>query len=272
MSHEAIQYLPLERITVLPQVRQQIDEESLRGLAVTLKRIGQQSPIRIRRDGDRLIVVDGERRLMAAKLAGFSTIAVIIEERPLNAGEVTQRQLIANCQRKNLSPLEIAGAIAELIRETNWQYDEVAAELGFSPATVSRLLALLELPAPIQSQVAAGKIPASSAYQIARASDPQQQADLAEQVASGQLTRDALNGQMKRHKQSEKEAPKGVVSPSRVTAALDGSRSVTVKGPGLTLESFIGWLEELLAKARKARPRGVELQAFIKMLKEQAQA
>ena len=51
---------------------------------------------------------------------------------------------------------------------------------------------------------------------------------------------------------------------------LAPDRSITICGPALTLDSLIGWLEELLSKARKARPQGLELGTFIRALKDQA--
>jgi hypothetical protein len=74
-----------------------------------------------------------------------------------------------------------------------WNASQAAKELGFSAATVTRLLALLALPNSIVEQVQAGRIPASAAYELARIEDPARQAELAGQLAQGQLTRDGLS-------------------------------------------------------------------------------
>src|SRR5208282_712517 len=161
MATEQIQYFTLDRISVAPQVRKHFDEEALAGLAQSLREIGQQQPIRVRREGERLVIVDGERRYRAAKKAGMPTIGVVIDEKELCAGEVLHRQLIANIQREDLSPMEKARAIDELLKETGWTATVVASKIGLSNATVSRLLSLLNLPDNIQQQVSAGEVPMS---------------------------------------------------------------------------------------------------------------
>jgi hypothetical protein len=130
-------------------------------------------------------------------------------------------------------------------------------------------LALLELPAEIIKQVEAGKIPPSGAYELARVTDAKQQAVMAAQMAAGQLTRDGAAGARKAAKRSDKP---GESQPSRVTAILGESRSITVACAGLTLERFISLVEELLAKARRERSRGTELGTFISLLRDQARS
>lgn len=268
MAEEQIQYLPLDRITAVKQPREKFDEEALAGLAQSLNEVGQQQPLRLRRDGDKFVIVDGERRFRAAKKAGFTTVAVVIEERELCAAEIIHRQLVANCQRQDLGPMEKARSIDQLMKETGWTATQAALKLGFSNATLTRLLSLLQLPVPLQQRVEAGHLPPSAGYELARVVEPTQQAALAEQMENGEMTRDGLSGALKqRKKQTETSQSKEL---SRVTAALGAGRSVTVAGANLTLETFIQSLEELIAKARKVRPQGVELATFIRMMKDQA--
>jgi ParB/RepB/Spo0J family partition protein len=266
---EQIQYFPPERLKTVSQVRTRKNPEIVRAIAQTMREVGQLQPIRARREGEELIVVEGHTRLEAAKLAGLATVAVIIEEKPLCEGEVILRQLVANCQREDLAPMEKARAISRLLTETSWPATLAAEKLGFSNATVSRLLAILELPEPIRRQVESGAISYSAATELGRVEDEIQQAELAGQVAGG-LTRDALSGSLKARRRGT--AARSLDSPARVTALLGAGRSVTLNGPGLTLESLITWLEELLARARKVRPQGLELKTFIKMLKDQSKA
>jgi len=220
----------------------------------------------VRRKGEQWIVTDGERRLRAAKVAGFTSVPVLVEDREIGDAEVVQRQLIANCQREDLSPLEKANAIDRLTRETKWTGAQVAVKLGFSPATVSRLLALLTLPEPVRERIDSGDIAPSTAYQLARVKDTDKQTQLASEAANG-LSRDRVTARLK-----SPNAPTSKAGPARAVAVLGSGRSVTVSGTGLTLERFIEWLQELLDKARKARPKGVELDTFLKMLRDAAKA
>jgi ParB/RepB/Spo0J family partition protein len=264
---EQIQYFPPERLKTVPQIRTRNNPEIVRAVAQTMREVGQLQAIRARLDGEDLIVVDGHTRLDAAKLAGLATVAVIIEEKPLCEGEVIHRQLIANCQREELTPMEKAKAISRLLTETGWTATQAAEKLGFSNSTLSRLLALLELPEPIRRQVETGAIAYSAATELGRVKDEAQQSELAGQVAGG-LTRDALSGSIKAGRNST--AARIQDAPTRVTALLGAGRSITLSGPGLTLESLIAWLEDLLARARKVRPQGLELRTFIKMLQDQS--
>jgi len=266
--NEQIQYLPISKIVCERQVRDHIEEASLRELATTLKEVGQLQPIRVRKVGDKYVVLDGERRFHGANYAGFQTIAAIIETQDLNEGQIIHRQLIANCHEE-LKPMEKARAIARLMEVTGWSASESAKRLGMSNANVSRLLALLSLPAPIQKQVEDGVIPSSTAAELARIDDPAKQRELAQRIANGQLTRDGVTGERKAACKNGSDATKR--ARSRATAVLDTKRRVTVWGEdGLDLESFLQILEELAAKVRKFRPRGIGLQTGLRILKEEA--
>lgn len=270
MVQEHVQYLPLNQIAVEQNVRTTFDDESLEGLLLSLKSVGQLQPIRVRKVGDRYVIVDGERRYRAARKLEMPTLAVIVEGKELGEGAVVLRQLVANVQREDLLPLEKAHAIRKLMAATQWNASETATRLGISNANVSRLLALLELPAEIQERVAAGEIPASAAYHLAKCHNPEQQADLAQQVASGKLTRDALVGARKAARRTQGDSP---VSPvSRATAMLGINQSVTVAGRSLTLDDFIALLEECLTKARQSRTKGLALGTFLRMCKDTAHA
>ncbi len=268
MSDEIIQQIALDKINCVKQVREDFDEEALVGLAQSLKESGQQQPIRLRPDGNRFAIIMGARRVMAARKAGFATIGAIVERGELRESELLQRQFIENVQREDLTPIEKAKAIERLMKATGWAATLTAAKLGLSNAAVTRLLSLLTLPDEIRAKVASGELSASSAYELARVKDAGQQAQLADQAASGKLNRDALSGAVKANKNSARKAPSTL--PARATAKLNEGRSVTVISQSLTLESFIGILEELLARARQARPKGLALDTFLKVLHDQA--
>lgn len=101
MIQEQIQNLPIEKIVVEENLRKTFNEESLDGLAMTMKHVGQLQPIRVRKAGEQFVIVDGERRYRAARKLGLLTLAAIVETKPLNEGEIVQRQL-ASFQRDDL--------------------------------------------------------------------------------------------------------------------------------------------------------------------------
>lgn len=266
MKPEEIQLIPIADINVTAQVRGHFDESALDGLAASLREVGQLQPIRCRLQDRQLVVVDGERRLRAAKRAGITALQVIIEQAELSAGDVVQRQLIANLQREDLAPIEKAKGIASLMKETGWNASEIAAHLGMSNATVSRVLMLLELPEDIQQQVAAGKIAPSAAAELAKVKDSARQSELAGRVASGKLTRDAIAKAARSRKRSS--GPKAVSE--RLIAMLGVGRVVSIFAPSLTIESAIELLEELLSKARKAKAQNLSIPTFSKLLEDQS--
>jgi ParB/RepB/Spo0J family partition protein len=267
MQQETIQYIALDKFTCEPQVRLKLNIKMVEQIAASFTSIGQLQPIRARWDDGRLVVVDGHHRLAAGKLAGWQTMASIIEAKPLGAGEIIQRQLVANCLREALLPSETGRAISLLMQQTGWTAAETADHLGFSTPKVCKLLAILTLPPEMIAQIDAGQIPVSAGYELTKVPEASDQRLLADKIIKGELTRDGVrsagNATVNAAKANSGQA-------TRVTAMLGADRSVIVSGPALSLDTLIAWLEELLVKARKARPQGLELGTFIRTLKDQA--
>jgi ParB family chromosome partitioning protein len=269
MAPAMIQHFPLDKFRVDQRVRERLNPELVDKIANSFKAVGQLQPVRARLVDDLLWMIEGHHRLAAAQQAAMKTLACIIEEKPLDDGEVIQQQLVMNCLRESPTGLEEARGLRQLMEANGWNASQAAAATGFSNATVTRRLAMLSLPPYILEQVEAGKISPSSAYELSTVTDLAKQAELATQLAEGRMTRDGITGA---RKTAKRPAKRGEGQPSRVTAILGQSRSITVSSAGLTLERFIDQIEELLTKARKVRSQGVELGTFIKMLRDQARA
>jgi ParB family chromosome partitioning protein len=184
--------VPVERIDRdAEQPREEFDPEGLERLARSLQTRGQLQPIRVRWDEGRglYVVVCGERRWRAAKLAGLPTLTCIIMERPAGPGELLALQLIENALREDLSAMEQARAYKSLIELNGWSARHLAAELAVNPATVTRALALLELPTPIQDQVEQGSLSPGTAYEVSKLDGAEAQVAVATQVIDQHLTR-----------------------------------------------------------------------------------
>ncbi len=148
-----IQIIPLDRIAVDPtQPRKQLNEESLQGLADSIRQHGVLNPITVTVDGsNRYTIVTGERRWRAAQMAKLTNIPTIVSE--VSPDERLTQQLIENLQREDLQPVEKARAyqfIKETLHLTN---REVARRLGLSERQVGYSLDLLELPEEIGEAV-----------------------------------------------------------------------------------------------------------------------
>lgn len=263
-----IQSLATDSLASRPQVREQIDEESLVGLAQTLRETGVLQPLLVRRDGAEFVVVEGHRRLKAAKLAGLAHVPVIIDDRELSEGEVLYRQLVTNCQRQGLTPLEKARAIDRLIKIVRLSASQVAVKLGMSPGMVSKLLALLELPEPVQVQVANGSLPLTTAYAVSRAPDAESQRHLADQAASGELRRDDVAKRAKARSPARRSAGRRRqrASHTRILIPLGRDRSIAFAGPDLTLPAISEWLQDLLTRINALEPQNLELAQAVKAL------
>lgn len=262
--------LPIDAIVCRPQVRDKFDEESLASLARTIAEVGLQQPITVWRDGNEWVLFNGEMRLRAGKLAGEKTIRALVEDGELTPAEIRLRQLVAN-QHVDLTPLEKARAIESLMREAGWSASEVAAKLGLSPGTVSKLLAILSLPNDIQERIGSPGLGLTAAYQLTLAGNAEAQRRMASELSSGAMTRDGAAEQTKSRKKprvlKRKRSGNGR---DRIMVPLGGGRTVAVAGPGLTLDSLIEWIADFLEKLKGVHSRGVAMPEALKILASQA--
>ena len=174
-SKNAIE-VPLDKIVPDPdQPREEFEPESLERLAESLKTRGQLQPIRVRWDEaqGKYVLICGERRWRAARIAGMATMSCVVSEGPIDAGELLALQLVENCLREDLRPIEQARAFKTLMDRNGWSGNQAAKALGIAQPTVVRALALLELPEPVQDQVEQGTSPPATAYEIGKVHDPE---------------------------------------------------------------------------------------------------
>ncbi len=137
--------LPLDEIEPDPdQPRRNFDEGELNALAKSIKAMGVIQPIVVIRGSGKYMIVAGERRWRAARIAGLKTIPAVI--RTMDNQNRLEASLIENVQRLDLNPIEIATAYAKLKDQFNMTGTEVAERVGRSAASVSNTLRLLSLP------------------------------------------------------------------------------------------------------------------------------
>lgn len=257
----------LESIKVSPQIRTQFSDESIASLAQSIDESGLQQPLLCSQEADSLSLIDGERRLRACRQLGWKMVTVLIAGDRVTAVDALARSLVSNLQREDLNPLDRAEGMRQLMDKGAMTADQVAKRLGQSPATVSRLLALLKLPGPLKAKLQSGELSADSAYLLTRIDESERQAALADEVANGKLSRDGLQRKLRRARRAEAG---GSVGPNRVTALLGAGRSITVAGKALSLDSLIETLEQLLSRAKRSKSQGLSLATFVRTLRDQA--
>lgn len=140
-----IQEIPIADIEPNPdQPRRDFDLQALNDLAESLREHGLLQPILVRPMGERYCLIAGERRLRAAKIAGFVKIESIVQL--CSEQEMAERALVENIQRADLSPVEEGLAYNRLIKEYGLTQEQLAQRVGKARATVANLLRIILLP------------------------------------------------------------------------------------------------------------------------------
>ncbi|MEV7415225.1 ParB/RepB/Spo0J family partition protein [Streptomyces sp. NPDC089919] len=195
--------VPIEALTHNPfNLREELTE--LEELAESLKVRGQLQPLAVatrmafmeahpgQNDGlgrAPYVVIDGNRRLAAARLAGLTTMHIHVNDAlSASAADILESALIANIHRADVAPLDQARALQELV-DAHGSQAKVAKRLGKTPAWVSQRLALLNLTAPLQEKVESGELKVEPARRIGRLPQEAQEAAAEEAVTATQPPR-----------------------------------------------------------------------------------
>ncbi|MDO4774083.1 MAG: ParB/RepB/Spo0J family partition protein [Candidatus Saccharibacteria bacterium] len=150
--------LSIDKIAADPeQPRRVFDEEALAELAASIKEHGVVQPLVVTPHNGRFMIVAGERRWRASKLAGLSEVPALV--RTLNGQHRLEISLIENLQRRDLNPLETATAYAKLRDQFNLTLEEIGVRVGGkSVSAISNTMRLLKLPKSVQNALFAGDI------------------------------------------------------------------------------------------------------------------
>lgn len=171
------------------QPRLEFDADAIERLAKSIADKGQLAPIRVRYSNEleKWIIIAGERRWRATRLAGLPTIDCYFHEDELSKSDILEQQIIENLLREDLRPIEQAKAFASLMELNGWNGKQVAEALRVQPATVSRALALLKLPGDLQERVEAGEISSRTAYEISKLDSDEARRRMADSVVEQSL-------------------------------------------------------------------------------------
>lgn len=181
-SSGAYRHIPLDKIFSNPmQPRQQFDEDSLVELAESFKSQGVLQPVLVKRKQDGYVLIAGERRYRAARVARLEKIpAIILEEK--DEAQMLQIALVENIQREDLNPLEAAKAFRSLMDEGGLTQNHLASRVGKSRAAVANILRLLTLPEKVKELIRSGRLTEGHARAILAVDDELSQVRLAERI------------------------------------------------------------------------------------------
>ena len=168
------------------QPRKEFDRESLEELAESIKEKGIIQPVLVERTGDKYLIIAGERRFRAARMAGLEQIPIIIGK--FSHQEKLEIALIENIQRKDLTPVEEAMAYNSLMVSGGYNQEELAKVVGKNRSTVANSLRLLKLGPEMQEALSRGKISAGHARAILSVEDEGKRRELFEKIVANGLT------------------------------------------------------------------------------------
>ena len=179
--------LDIELITPNPkQPRTHFDDDALEELADSIATLGLIQPITVRREADgKYIIISGERRWRASRLAGRKTIPAYVRE--ADDKELHEMALVENIQRQDLNAMEIAISLQRLIDECGVTQETVAQRVGKKRSTIANYLRLMQLSPEVQAALKANLITMGHAKAIAGV-EPEQQPHIVKKVIKKELS------------------------------------------------------------------------------------
>ena len=168
------------------QARKKFDQEALEELADSIKEYGLIQPIVVVKKDGYYMIVAGERRWRACKIAGIEEIPAIIRDN--DDKKNTQISLIENLQREDLTPYEKAIGIRNLMNAYNLNQEQAAKQLGKSRSTIANSLRILNLEPRVLEMAKEGKLTEGHFRALLAVSDPEKQYKMALQMLERGVT------------------------------------------------------------------------------------
>ena len=190
------------------QPRRVFDEEKIKILSESIKNYGVLQPIVLKPDDKgKYMIIAGERRYRASKLARKSDIPAVIKDIPMK--DIMEIALIENLQREELNPIEEALAYRSLIKNYEVTQEEISEAVGKSRPHITNTLRLLNLPQKIMDMIDQGQITAGHGKALLRVNDENLQLELANKVIAEELSVRATEALAKKIGEDNiKEVPK----------------------------------------------------------------
>jgi ParB family chromosome partitioning protein len=203
VKEKGVTEIPLEKLVPNPQQpRKDFSEEKLAEMANTIKAYGVIQPVLVHKEKEQYILVAGERRYKAARMAGLKTIPAIVKE--YNSKELIEIALVENLQREDLNPIEEANAYKRLLEEFNFSQEELARKIGRSRSSIANTLRLLTLEEEIKKYLSDGKLTPGQVRPLLSISNPEQRRYLAMKILDNKLTARQVENMVKNLKREAK--------------------------------------------------------------------
>jgi ParB family chromosome partitioning protein len=215
---EQVRKIPVALIDANPdQPRTVFQPGALDELSRSIKKDGVIQPILLKPVGNRYMVVAGERRWRASKLAGLASVPAVVRE--VAKEKLIEIALVENIQREDLNSIEVATAMQHLAQEFQLSHEELAVRTGKDRTTVTNLLRLLRLPADVQRLVANKEISMGHARALLGLPEEDQQRQLAEKIVRQNLSVRQIEQLVKQTQEPPEPKVKPMLDPN-VAAAI----------------------------------------------------
>ncbi len=168
------------------QPRKEFDEERLKELANSINEHGVLQAVVLSPDGDEYVLVAGERRCRAARMAGLQSVPAIIKH--YNESKLLEIALVENLQRENLSSIEEARAYKQLMQDYSYTQEDLSKKIGKGRSSIANSIRLLSLPEQIIEALSKGTITAGQARPLLSIENPEELNEAGKIVLSGRLS------------------------------------------------------------------------------------
>ena len=220
------------------QPRKNFETEPLEALAESISQHGIIQPIVVRPKDGMYMIVTGERRWRAARMAGLSEVPVIVIE--ADDKKAAELALVENLQRKDLNPVEEARAYADLIDEYSYTQEEIAKKVGRSRSSITNSLRLLELPESVLSKLETRELTEGHAKVLLGIKDKA----LIEKAAETVILKELSVRDTEKLVKSLNEEPKEII---RVVRDVDHTKILEQK-----VQSIIGHTVKIVQNGKKS--------------------
>lgn len=236
---ERIREIDIDSIEPNPfQPRKVFERDALLELSESIKEYGLIQPIIVYEDNGQYILIAGERRLRASKLAGMDTIKAIVAD--IETKKLRELALIENIQREDLNPVELAISYQELIEEYGITHEELSRKISKSRAQITNTLRLLALTGYTKEMLQSGKLSQGHAKVMVGLDEKTQQV-VVDSIIGQKLSVREAEKLIKRLKEDKSENHARIVKSSR----LDYSE----------LDTFLGELKKLQINSKITKNR-----------------
>lgn len=188
VESKSVDELNINDITPNPnQPRKHFDQDALQELADSIKVHGVIQPLVVNKlENGKYMIIAGERRWRASKLAGLDKVPVVIKN--YSDKQVKEISIIENLQREDLNPIEAARAIKQLMEEYSLTQEVVAERIGKSRSNIANTLRLLSLYPDVVKMVEDGRLSSGHAKTLVTITDTTAQIKLARQACDGKMS------------------------------------------------------------------------------------